>query len=484
VPKEYIDLGTGRWHGRWISKQDLVEYLRCKYRVFVSFSTGSRIADMKESALLRLLLEKGLEFESEVVEDIDPKEVHSKEAIEPLAKRSLIIRSPGVLRNHELGIQGIPDLIDTGKGHLLPIEIKNHKGVTTTDELELAFYWLLLAPLRRKRVKPRGYVVLNTGEAVEVALTEDHFEEVKCNLAWIRELVKTGAQPSLSSECKYCQLSTDCRQEVVKSGGLSTIYNIGSAREKQLKDIGIDNISKLMRADEEAVNAKLLSRFGHTPGTNEIFRMKCHAFSIKSGKSFFFGDEQELLPVASSDALVIDLEYDPEGLIWLVGVAVRKGNRITYKQFFAERSSRDEERSLLASLIDLTKKNRSLQFITYSGTSADMPQLRKAWLRQSLPEGDLAHIEERHTDVYQLLQSSFRFPMKSMGLGDMEEYLGIQRQSPISDGLEALALYYRYVRTREGELKRQLLEYNREDLESTVALAGKMPLLMKESLTI
>lgn len=101
---EYINLGTGRWRGRWISKQDLVEYLRCKYRVFLSFLTGIPILDMKETALLQLMLEKGLEFESGVVQDVKPREVQSKEAIEPLAKESLIIQSPRIFRNHELGM--------------------------------------------------------------------------------------------------------------------------------------------------------------------------------------------------------------------------------------------------------------------------------------------------------------------------------------------------------------------------------------------
>lgn len=481
---KYIDLGTGKWRRKWISKQDLVEYLRCKYRVFLSFSTGIPIPDMKETALLQLMLEKGLEFESGVVQDLQPQEVHTKEAIEPLVKKSLIVQSPKIFRNHELGIQGIPDLINTDKGKFIPIEIKNHKEVTDTDELELAFYWLLLDPLRKKKNKPKGYIILNTAEVVEVNLKKEHLWDVEFYLDDLRKLLKTEVEPVLSYECKQCKLSKDCRKKVVTSGGLSSIYNISYAREKQFKDIGIGNISKLMRVDEEEVNSKLIAQFGNTPGVDEIFRMKCHAFSISSGKPFFFGDKQQARNIASSPFLVLDLEYDVEHLIWLVGVAIRTGNNTTYQQYFAEKSNLDEERRILRSLINIIEKRRSYLVFTYSGISADIPQLRTAWLRQGLPDRLLSHLIEMHVDACQFLQKNFRFPMKSLGLDGMEEYLEIQRRSGISSGLEALAFYERYLRTKDSAVKQQLLDYNREDIESTLNIIDKIPALVTESLTI
>jgi predicted RecB family nuclease len=484
MASKYIDLGTGKWRRRWISKQDLVEYLRCKYRVFLSFSTGIPIPDMKETALLQLMLEKGLEFESGVVEDIRPREVHSREAIEPLAKETLVVQIPKIFRNHELGIQGIPDLINTEKGKFIPIEIKNHKEVTDSDELELAFYWLLLDPLRKKKIRPKGYIVLNTGEVAEVNLTKEHLWDVEFYLDDLRKLSKTEVEPVLSHECKQCKLSKDCREKVVTSGGLSIIYNVSYARERQFKDIGIDNISKLMQANEEEVNSKLIARFGNTPGVNEIFRMKCHALSISSGKPFFFGDKEQARNIAASPFLVLDLEYDVESLIWLVGVAIQTGNKITYQQYFAEKSNLDEERRILRSLIDVIERRRSYLVFTYSGISADIPQLRAAWLRQGLPGRPLSHLMEMHVDACQFVQRNFRFPMKSLGLNGMEEYLGIHRSSGISGGLEAVALYKRCVRTKDDAIKQQLLDYNREDIDSTLKVVNRIPVLVTESLTI
>ena len=82
----YINLGDRKWRGKWISKQDLVEYLRCKYRGYLSLSKGITISDMKETVLMQELLNRGLEYESKVVRDIQPQEAHTKESIEPLGR--------------------------------------------------------------------------------------------------------------------------------------------------------------------------------------------------------------------------------------------------------------------------------------------------------------------------------------------------------------------------------------------------------------
>lgn len=480
----YINLGEGKWRGRWISKQYLVEYIRCEYRVYLSFTKDIPISEMKETYLLQNILVKGLELESEVVQNIKPIEIETKESIEPLKKQSLIIQVPKIFRNHDLGIQGIPDLIDTHNGGFIPIEIKDHKEVTYTDELELAFYWLLLNPLRKKRVKPRGYIVLSNDEVAEVKITDDHFLDVESILDELRKLIKTGAKPSLSQECKLCKMAKDCRQEVVQSGGLTIIYNISYRREKQFQAIGVHNISELMRVDEDWLNSELIYRFGNTPGFKEIFRMKCHAFSLSSSKPVFYGDENVFKSLLSSPLLVLDLEYDPVSFIWLIGLCIKTGNRKTYKQYFAEKANRVEEKRLLGSLLEIKLKFPDYLLVTYGGIWADIPQLEKACIRNNFPDDFISKITENHLDLYYLLQNNFRFPMPSLGLDDIEEYLDIEKNCRISNGLEALAEYNRFLRTKDNELKQELLDYNKGDIISTLSIINKVPKLIADSLIV
>ena len=130
---DYIDLGERKWRKAWISKQYLVEFLRCRYRVYLALTQDILINDLKDTSLIEHLLEAGLEFEDDVMHEIQPLDIQNKEALETLNKERIVIQVPKIFRNHDLGISGIPDLIDTHKGSFLPIEIKNHKDVMETD---------------------------------------------------------------------------------------------------------------------------------------------------------------------------------------------------------------------------------------------------------------------------------------------------------------------------------------------------------------
>lgn len=485
---KYINLGEGKWRQEWISKQDLIEYLRCEFRVYLWLSKGIPIEELKETILLQRLIEKGMKYEADVVQDIQPLEIQTKESIEPLKKESRIIQVPKIFRNHDLGIQGIPDLINTENGEFLPIEIKSHKEVYDTDELELAFYWLLLNPLRSKRATPRGYIVLNNDEIVEVKITKNHLQKVEDLLVDIRYLKNRGSQPRLTQECKLCKIEKECREEVINSGGLTAIYNISYTREQQFHEIGIKNMSDLMKIDEEQINSKLISRFRNTPGVAELFRMKCHASSIGDRKPVLFGNEDELNKLVLSSLLILDLEYDPEGIIWLIGLCIKDSSGVRYKQYFAENGKLEEEEKLLDSLVNIKNKYTNHLLITYSGASADLPQLEKSCKRHKIYPRIYNMIVKNHIDLYQLLIHNLRFPIASMGLPDMEEYLNLQRKSYITSGLEALMLYDRYLRTKsentKKELRNELCTYNKDDIASTLSIIKSIPQFLTEAIRV
>lgn len=485
---KYINLGEGKWRQEWISKQDLIEYLRCEFRVYLWLSKGIPIGELKETILLQRLIEKGMKYEEDVVQDIQPLEIQTTESIGPLKKVSRIIQVPKIFRNHDLGIQGIPDLIDTANGKFLPIEIKSHKEVYDTDELELAFYWLLLNPLRSRKATPRGYIVLNNDEIVEVKITRNHLQKVEDLLDGIRDLKNRGSKPRLTQECKLCKIQKECREEVISSGGLTAIYNISDTREHQFHEIGVRNISYLMRIDEEQINSKLISRFGNTPGIAELFRMKCHASAIGERKPILLGNEDELSNLVLASVLILDLEYDPEGIIWLIGLCIKDSKGVKYKQYFAENAKLEEERRLLVSLVNIKDKYADHLLITYSGASADLPQLAKSCKRHRIYPRIYNMMVRNHIDLYQLLLRNLRFPIASMGLRDMEEYLNLQRKSDITSGLEALMLYDRYLRTKneikKKELRNELCIYNKDDIASTLSIIKSIPQFLTEAIRV
>lgn len=464
-----------KWNDLWVSKTDVVEYIRCGYRVYISYVKGIPIQDMKDTQMLDAILELGKKFEESIIAEKGFEELKSLQELDKVRKTEIILKTPQLFRNERLGIVGIPDLIDMGKGALYPIEIKLHKSVKDMDLIELGFYWRLLEPVRKKQVKPRGLILLGTGETVEVKLSQDILERVDFYIQSVRDTKKNGVQPSLSEECKVCTLAAECKDVLSKRGDLSIIYNLKTARKNQFIQLGIKNINDLLMADASNLHEKLVGSFGISPGLEEIRRMQAHGFSIITKKPVFFGQRDNCRQF-NEPKIIVDLEYDPNSLIWLAGAIVENQSGKRSFQFFSENRTDANERKILNSLRKILAEYPEYSIFTY-GASADIPQLKKAWFRQHFPDTELQSILARHYDINAFLRNNFRFPLLSMGLKEIESYLGFKRKFNM-DGLMALSEYYQYLRAkntkRKEELRGSLMRYNLEDLEGTLFVANQM----------
>jgi predicted RecB family nuclease len=173
--------------------------------------------------------------------------------------------------------------------------------------------------------------------------------------------------------------------------------------------------------------------------------------------------------------LALDLEYEPGGLIWLVGVCLVGPNGREYLPMWSETPAQEERN--LKRLAEIAAANPMLPVITWNGTGADMPQLRIAVQRQNLGHA-LDMVESRHFDLFQHATKAVRFPFPQLALGPVARYLSISKLSRVRDGLEALSLYQEYRRCRDEKrreaIKMDLLEYNRDDLEALVGVAEQI----------
>jgi len=473
------NVGEGSWVASpfktWVSKTDITQFLRCKYRVFILHSRNLPLEEVRDTTLIAALLEKGRQFEGNVISQMPFEEAAS---IESVMDRELILRTLELIQNHELGIRGVVDLVEIEKGKLYPIEIKAHKRVTKADRLELAFYWRLLEPLRKGEPEPKGYILLNTGEAAEVLLTNRDLDELDSLISEIRYVREVGTEPVIRSECEVCGLHDECLPLLSRRGDLTLLHGISEVRKKELDSLEITSISALSGADAADLRQKWRELTPYAPGISEIERMQIHAKSWIERRPIYFGCSSfDLLDKVA----ILDLEYD--SFIWLVGFLVPDTEAPRCYQFFAEK--RAQEKQILLRLVDLVEKYPTCQILTWDGIRADMPHLEAAWDRHELPGEKLQTLKRRHSDLYQLFLHSYRFPSKSFSLKTVEKHFGFRRKHKDMDGLLALALYNQYLDIpksdeKRAKIKQKLLEYNRDDLEATLHVLSQLRLLGNE----
>jgi predicted RecB family nuclease len=194
-----------------------------------------------------------------------------------------------------------------------------------------------------------------------------------------------------------------------------------------------------------------------------------HARSYSEGRAVMFGP-----PPPVGDAFIaLDLEYDTS--VWLTAVLLCEGDKLDHNYFWAD--TPQEEREALWALEAICATYPNLPIVTWSGCSADLPNLRVAATRHRL--GHIyAEVERRHVDLFQHATRTMRIPDPELSLKAVAEYFGVPKVSAIVNGLEAQFRYHEYRSCRRPDerarLQAELVAYNRDDLEALTAMAGIM----------
>jgi predicted RecB family nuclease len=358
---------------------------------------------------------------------------------------------------------------------MIPIEIKSHKDVTVLDELELAFYWMLLDPMRtRRRVKPRGVVVLrqpgsNEPRVAKVPLSDERLDQVRALVSSVRAARRKGVTP-LMCHCNVC--SNLCEEDVMASltsrQHVSLVWGVGRRFSYFLESMGYDTFPALLKANPAEL-ADAFRAAGYR-GVSEgvVTKWQLHAQSLQSSKPAF---RQAPDPLHIGERYIaLDLEYGD--WVWLFGACLVDGKRRRHFTFWANDIDEGEEAGL-AGLLDLCERHQNRSIVTWGGTGADFPQLVRAAERHGMAER-LELLRARHVDAFQWAKSNYRAPISRLGIKYVSEYLGYRRRSDVMDGLEALAMFSRYRRTHDEAMKRRLIAYCRDDVNALIYIVGKL----------
>jgi predicted RecB family nuclease len=467
-----------------------------------------RPIDLEQSPFLDYLLEQGNKFESKALETINPNQIKLNDTLTELKyPKHIRTDESGLLSNSKLLLKGIPDLLRTVNGRLMPIEIKNHKEVQRTDRTELAFYNILLEPklkmsdfnhdmMLSTHLFPflsesiNGYIILNNLREEPIKLTMNDCMDAIELINNIRKVEMTNIEPCITKECNVCSLKQECTKQLKESASISLIWGMGYNRVHQFNQIGISTLQQLADANSDDVLKKLNSiphpnkrLWNCGLGINNVKDLQMSAISWINQKPIMLSKYSSIKydyakPLNdSSDYIVLDLEYTPS-IIFLIGLAIHKHNSdIEYIQLFANDSN-----EMITTLMKLEKiliQYPSFPIVTYSGTSADIPFLRKTMPNQETIDS----INTRHMDLFQMLIQTFRFPIKEHGLKSIGNYLGYERKLP-DTGMDALLLYYEYQESKnsskKSKIKHELEEYNKEDLDAVIFVMNELYKLQME----
>lgn len=253
---------------------------------------------------------------------------------------------------------------------------------------------------------------------------------------------------------------------------------IKQGRADKLKAAGIDTVEKLWKAD--------LARLAEHPAfaTDDGFLGQLHllqgyAEAHAKGTAIVHAADERLWDLAEP-VLHVDLEFDgPACEIFLYGFLDHSSGRL-WQWFDHTRAGQTQLLKDFQAII----RDQDPTIVTWGGHASDVVQLRRAcekakmetsWLRK-------VHWLDLQTDVVFTGNPETQriyLPVRNFSSDTVAKFFGYEKpRLKVRDGYQALKLYQAYRRAPREGIKRDLCEYNAEDLKHTRLVLDGLRTLM------
>ncbi|MES2154130.1 MAG: ribonuclease H-like domain-containing protein [bacterium] len=242
---------------------------------------------------------------------------------------------------------------------------------------------------------------------------------------------------------------------------------VKAGRAERLKAAGIDTVEKLWKADigklaEHPAFATDDGLLGQLP------LLQGYAEAHAKGTAVVYAADERIFNL-KKPIVHLDLEFDgPAAEIFLYGFLDHDTNR--QEQWFD--ASRTGQEGLLRNFQKICKDDDPT-VVTWGGTSSDVVQLRRACEKYKMDTAWLRKVKwlDLQTQVVYTGNPETQriyLPVKNFSSDTVAKFFGYQKpRLKVKDGYQALKLYQAYKRAPREGIKRDLMEYNLEDIKHT-----------------
>jgi len=485
-----------------VTPSHLYDYLQCPHKVWRDVHGPREEFVEEENPFLRLLWERGVQHETDVVanfgfELFDCSRGGEAERIEAtneaLARREPYIYQ-GILAHGDLF--GIPDILHFDGAEYLPIEIKSGSAEAGGGEdsagklkkhyaVQLALYCEIL---RRRGLHSslKAFVIDPSGERFEYDLAvpqgsrtpETWFEMYERVRREVVALMSGEAQndPAMCSSCGNCGWGKSCRKWAEESDDLTQLFFVGrSVRDAIKRDLGSASVADLLRQDPAglAERKKADKLFLKGVGAPAIEKMALRARLLKDGGEPLVHSRFDF-PETTAE-LFFDIESDPtQDFVYLHGFWIRDGAGERFENRTARAVTPDDEERAWQEALDLINGYDADTSAIYYYSSYEKTSYRR--LRKKYPdvigEAELDELFSRATciDLYDIVYKNTDWPLGSYGIKAIAKYLGFEWRDKTPSGALSIQWFNDFISTGDEAILQRVLEYNEDDCKATMVV--------------
>ncbi len=253
---------------------------------------------------------------------------------------------------------------------------------------------------------------------------------------------------------------------------------VKEGRAERLRAAGIDTVEKLWKADIEALRAS--GKFDGDEGfLGQLPLLQGFAEAHAKGEAIVYAADPRIYDL-QEPIIHMDLEFDgPKSEIFLYGMLDHDTGKTT--SWFDH--TRAGQEKLLRDFKALCETGATM--VTWGGASSDTVQLRRASEKYGIDPkwvNKVNWFDLQQEVVYTGNPESQRvyLPVSKFKSEKVAQYFGYEKPKlKVKDGYHALRLYRSFRTSRSAAIKKDLIEYNREDIVHTQLILNGLREMMK-----
>lgn len=489
----------------YITASKLYDYLQCPHKVWRDIYGPQEEKIQETNPFVKMLWEKGIRYEKEVVEKIGEYSDLSKgnfedrliQTLEAMKAKTPLIYQ-GVLQAGNL--RGIPDLLRLlPDGTYIPIDIKSGMGregvdMEKDDEGKPKKHYAVQLALYSDCLRRLGFESNKTGIIYDIDGNEELYqlndpqgprnkvtfwelyEEIREKVSLLMQN-EVQNKPAYQGVCKLCPWYTSCKNWVTKSDDLSGMFYMGrSWRDIINQDLGIEKIEDVLKLDvEELLEQKDKDKsFLKNLGRSRLEQMISRANVIKNLKKPIAYKKIEFPQVQYE--LFFDIEDDPtQEFVYLHGIYERSPNGEKFIDFTAREISHEAEKQ---AWVDFWKYIKSLpknDYSVYYYSHHEKTTYKKLQKRYpdviTLDEVENFFNNPNVIDLYtDVVWKNTDWPLPSYSIKALAVYLGFNWRDETPSGALSIQWFNDYIEKKDEKIMTRILEYNEDDCKATMVL--------------
>ena len=482
-----------------ISANMLYNYIQCPHRLYLDLFEDPAKRN-PESSFVRLLWERGIDFEEQVVAKLGipfldlstlsgtEKEIKTKEA---LRQGAALIYNGRISTDH---LVGEPDFLLKRKDGYIAGDIKSgaalegensesegkpkkHYAIQLslyTDILEQLDYSSSRTPLIHD-IKGRD-IVYDLSQPKGKNEKTTWWEEYLKTLVEVKQLLKKEiiTTPANGTICKLCHWRSYCFKNLINSKDLTLIPELG----RRKRDTMQKQVSKFSDFAHKPISDFIQDKKTVFSGIGLPTLEKLHARArLLAGIDKGAYTRKKIKFPKTGIELFFDIETDPmRDFCYLHGFVERQQrNPATerYVAFFADELTEKEEERIFIDAWHYIKQHFPCTVYYYSHYE------KTIWKKLGAKYPELISLAELETffnsplviDLYNdVVRKYTEWPTYSYSVKDLAQYLGFRWRDESPSGAESIEWYHRWLEFKNPEIKERILQYNEDDCRAMMVL--------------